>query len=180
MNKLRFVTLARIMLYVAYGSVCIYVVSLISTRAPSTAPAPPLATRKLDANHLITRDDLQTDATAELVGRYLRKDVPQSKPITPDIVSPSPLPPRLTNTVAAIVAIPYATLMQRRIAEGMSVLIVRSVQPTAISGKVIKVDCNEQSCSVVVSLPKMPGQIIDPDMFASADIMPAPAAAPKR
>jgi hypothetical protein len=137
----------------------------------------PVATRLLHVNERIGPDDLQTSETAKLIGKYLYRDVAPGRPITPDIVGPQKLPPKIAfASVAVIVRISSAELLNRGIQEGSSVVVI--MKSDTVSGKVEKIDCSAQPCSVFVGLTGRDPQSIDPQAWAAADIEPTTAIVP--
>jgi hypothetical protein len=91
MSGLGWVTAARVLMVAAYAAVSVFIVNKIETRG---SPAP-VATKNLRANDKLEPGDLQTDATAALIGNYRRQDVALGHPVTPAKVSPRQLPPKL-------------------------------------------------------------------------------------
>jgi len=136
-----------------------------------------VAVRDMAANHAITAADLKTSETAALVDHYLRQSVKAGDPITPSMVSGQLLPTN-DDSIAAVVRIPAAMKMKRGIEVGSVVLIYVGAEQFGPPGRVIQENCDEQICSVVVSLPKTPGRIIDPALVANADLVPAATQSP--
>lgn len=163
---IRYTVIARAAIAAAYLALGVWIVSRIAARSPDA----PVATQTLDANYKLTAADLQTEATAALVGRYLRTHVDQGRPVTADNVSKTPVNTTLPPSLAAIVSMKPATLDDRNIVPNSRVLIVVGTQK--LSGVVADVSCDPQNCSVIVTLAKMPGQTFDAFGFSKADLVP--------
>jgi hypothetical protein len=175
MIALQAVARGRVVVVVSYVLLAAWVTYNIAIH--SSAPTP-VARQDLKADHKLEPGDLQTEQTAALIGRFLRRDVGLGNPITPDMISAQRLPPRIANTIAAIVTVPQETAQKRGIVEGAAVLVTQNGKPLTAAGKVVGLDCDEQACTITVALPKTPGQTIDPDAVLSADIELAPPPAP--
>jgi hypothetical protein len=164
---MQIISLARIALYVLYAIVlaylCVYFASL------NRPPAPPTATQDLRANHQIVRGDLQTEATAALVGSYLAQKVEAGKPVTAAIVRDRPIEPMPPNAIAAVVNIPARVFRQRGISQGKSVQIISSGLPLGDPVPVLRTDCDEQICTILVGLKKVPA--FDQVALTNADIV---------
>src|SRR5205807_8503002 len=115
----------------------------------------PVATKHLRADDNLEAGEFQTDATAALIGNYLRYDLALGHPVTPTEVSPRQFPPKLANTIAAILTISKAEALKRGIAETSSVVIIRDGKPFGPPVTVLRMDCDQQSCTVIVGLEKM-------------------------
>src|SRR4051812_6354315 len=141
-----------------------------------TPPGPPLATQALSRNHKIAPADLETTATAALVGRYLKQDVGKAEAVTPSMVSRKELPPGLTgaaeNVLAAVIKVPATVREERKMEVGSTVEICRDGRALGFASKVIVTDCDEQVCAVVVALPQGKTQAFDPAVLAGADLVP--------
>jgi len=146
---------------------------IISAVQHRSLPPLPTATRDLDRNHLVVAGDLETAVTASMLGKYVKKDLKKGTTVEADAVSDKPLAAPIPSTMAAIVAISVATQKSEKIDEGQSVRICVNRSPFAGPSKVLRVECDEQICSVAVALPRMPGQIVDPDALSNARLVGA-------
>ena len=167
MNGLRHIVALRYVFVLVHILSIIGVLTLIAARSSPD----PVASHNLALNQKLSSDDLRTSKIEPLIGRYLRVSVEAGKPVNSNMVSPQPAPLKLTNAIAAVIMLPLKTALQRGITDGASVIIRRNVPPIEIPGTVIKLDCDDANCMVVVSLPKLPGVGIDPDTFMAADIL---------
>lgn len=177
MTQLWIATLgARLLLATAYILVSGYVISLVINR---TGPPAPTAAQDLNAGHELTLGDLETEQTKALVNRHLRKEVDKGKPITADMVSPTQLPAAIAPTIAAIVTMPQQLLKRRNLVEGSTVEVQLANSPQKLPGKIAKLICDDQTCSVIVSLAKVPPSTVGPADFASADVVPPSSPSPQ-
>jgi hypothetical protein len=164
-------SLSRFVPSLAYVVAVVIIGVLVAQRS---SPSPPVATQDLKRNQQLVRGDLETSASKALVGQYLRHEAKKGKPITPDMVASGPLPGRFKNTMAAIITMPRATRDARNINIGSQGQICRYGKAFGVATEVIDIDCDAQSCSIIVGLPKMPTQMIDPDLLIDADFIAAP------
>jgi hypothetical protein len=86
------------------------------------------------------------------------------------MVAKDSLPPQIANTIAAIVNMRKGAVVRLNIVKGSAVVIVGAGRPSGPAGKVVRIDCDEQNCSIIVSLPKLAGQSLDSDALASAEL----------
>ncbi len=165
--QLRVVTvIPRVFLALIYLAVTLCLIWKISSSSSIAT-----ATRQLHVNDVIHRDDLQTPETEALVGKFLQKDVARDQPVTPNIVGIKHVPSKVAlPSVAVIIRVPSARLLQRSIQEGDSVLV--KIPKGTLSGKVEKIDCDAQLCAVFISLAAPSAQTIDAQALAAADIEP--------
>jgi hypothetical protein len=172
-TELWYVTVTpRVIIAAAYVAVSCYLISKISG-----ASSVVVASRQLHTNDVLSTDDLQTSETAKLVRKYLHQDVAPGQPITRDIVGPQKLPPKIASaSVAVIVRISSADLLNRGIQEGSSVVV--TMKSDTVSGMVERIDCNAQQCAVFVSVIGKVPQSIDTQALAAADIQSTTAIVP--
>jgi hypothetical protein len=123
----------------------------------------------LVANTQIKADDIETEQTGKLVGRFLRQEVKQGMPITADMVDPQPMPPE-PPMFAVMVPAPLGIIQQRHIEKNSAVIIKLPGTPLVISGKVHGLSCDAKNCNVIVNLPKTPAQAIDGATLIGADL----------
>jgi hypothetical protein len=134
-------------------------------------PPTPVATRDLGRNHLVVPGDLETSTIAPLLGQYLQKGVKRGETVTGGMVAAKPLPARIASTMAAVIAMPVATYKAQKIDVGRDVQICVKASAFGAASKVLAVDCDEQVCSVLVGLPKVATQTVDPDALADARLV---------
>lgn len=149
MNGLRQIVTLRYVFVLVHILSIIGVLILIAARSSSD----PVASHNLALNQKLSPDDLRTSKIEPLIGRYLRVSVEAGMPVNSKMVSPQPIPLKLTNTIAAVVTLPLKTASQRGITDGSAVIIRRNVPPIEIPGTVIKLECDGANCIFVVSLP---------------------------
>ncbi|MDW5314526.1 hypothetical protein [Rhizobium sp. PL01] len=168
---LGFVVVVRAVPLLVFASLVFWTITLVANR--SEAPEP--VTRvTLQRNHLIGYGDLQTPALTGLVGKYLKEDVAAGGKVTNNMVQGSALPPRMANTMAAIISIPVLASQSVGIKPGLDVYICdRKRQGVGGLTKVISVDCDETFCQVTIKLSKIPGQTVDPDILKDASLVGA-------
>lgn len=135
-----------------------------------TLPPPALATQNLQRNHVIGPGDLETSNITPLRGQYLRKDVKLGEAVTQDMVAPKQLPPRIENTMAAVVTIPVGRYRALSLKPGDEIQICVNANPFGGMSKVLTVDCDEQVCTIFAKLPKMANQPVDPGALIDARI----------
>ncbi|CDZ29370.1 hypothetical protein [Neorhizobium galegae] len=163
------VAIARVIPLLVYAGLVVWIITLVAGRSETPEPVARLA---LQRNHQIDNGDLQTPAFVGLVGKYLKQDVAAGDKVTAAMLEDTPLPAPLNNTMAAIISIPLQASKAAGIKAGSDVQICdRNNQGFGGLTKVISVDCDERLCQVTVTLPKMPGQTVDPDVLAGASLL---------
>jgi hypothetical protein len=103
-------------------------------------------------------------------GRPL-SDARQGEAITTANVGTKPVFTKQANMMAAIITVPRTMIEGLRIREGLRVQICRHAQPFGAPAKVVALSCNDNlSCTVIIDLPKIAGQTVDPDDLADATL----------
>jgi hypothetical protein len=154
----------------AYIIVVAIVAILVYNRS---LPPAPVAAQKMGRNHVIAPGDLETSTITPLIGKHLKQDVEKGAAMTAGMVTANELPPRLANTMAAVINMPLRSRTARKIDVGSDVQICRNGSPFGSATKVIALDCDERVCSVIVSLPKVQTQTVDPDALIDAVLLTA-------
>jgi hypothetical protein len=131
-------------------------------------PPDPVAARTLDRNHPIAPGDLETTTISALTGKYLKKKVARGDKVTADMVSAKQLPPPITNAMAAVITISATLRLLDSIEPGNDARICLKTGQFGATTKVLAVDCDEKVCNVLVKVPKVTTQTVDPDLFADA------------
>lgn len=131
----------------------------------------PHAAYQLEANHLIIANDLRTRATDALIGRFLRSQVEQDKPISADMVSDQPTVPPIPVGISAVVMINKAIEQRLNLGKGTLVQIQRAHQPIVDRAIVQATVCDETNCSVYLTLAKVPADL-DAASLAGAELVP--------
>jgi hypothetical protein len=108
-----------------------------------------------------------------LIGQYLLTDVVPGAPVLPDMVKAAPTRERGPNALAVVVNVPAAKATYLGLLVNMPVTLIRPGRQRIEYGEVIAKECDARTCSLTISLPKLPGQIIDPVAFAAVDVEPA-------
>jgi hypothetical protein len=137
-------------------------------------PPSPTAARDLGRNQLLAPGDLETSNIRPLLGQYLRKEVKRGATVTEDMVSAKSLPARIANTMAAMVMMSLRSLKAQNIAVGRDVQICLKTDAFGDPSKVLALDCDELVCMVLVRLPKVPTQTVDPDLLLAARLVTDP------
>jgi hypothetical protein len=164
-----YTVVSRFLLALAYVGLGVWIVLRIAARSPDL----PVAARALNANHRLAAGDLQTEATAALVGKYLETRVDQGKPVAKEMVSRWRVATNLPATLAAVVAVARKAVEQRGLGETSKVRIVFPNTTQELAGVLDDVRCDEQICSLIVGLPAPPPSTINPLDFSKADVLPA-------
>jgi hypothetical protein len=162
----------RLCLAAAYLGGSIYVVDKLIDHLRTD----PTATHDLKTNQPITMDDIETEATARLVGRRLNRAVMKGDRIAPDMVAP--LPPQ-SPMFAVLVPLPASAVQQRHIAENSGVVLKLLKPQLSLPGKVARLQCDDRNCGVVVILDKTPPQALDAAALNAAEVelqLPVPPA----
>lgn len=141
---------------------------LVAQREKRSADA--TASRKLEAGQVITRNDLETDQTRKLIGRFLLEPVEAGKPVNPAMTSEFRLPPHTPNTLAVLVTIP-ADAGSKSLRQGDLVDIVRGDQALA-TGAILDFGCRGTDCNVLVGLVGAKPEVAT-QSFAGAALRPS-------
>jgi hypothetical protein len=132
------------------------------------------ATYRLDRNHRLTAEDVETSATTLLIGRYLQKEVDKGQTIDPSMVSDKQVPAPFASGLTALVSMPPTTLQNQKIGPGADVKVCVKTNLLAGPVKVLKIeDCDEQVCWVLVELSHLSGQVVDLSTLTDARLIPA-------
>lgn len=175
-DALRTASRSRYMPSIVYLLAVIGVGALVYSR---NAPPSPEAARDLRRNQQLAAGDLETSNIKPLLGQYLKADVKRGKPGTEAMVDTKPIPARIASTMAAIVTMPKAYVSAQNIIAGSDVRICLKTDAFGDATKVLTVDCDELHCMVLVRLPKVPTQTVDPDILATARLVTDPLCGPK-
>src|SRR3954471_17406520 len=108
-----FVTLARAIVFLAYGITIILLAYYSVLRSTSTETAKSSA--HLQPNHRHDSTDLQIPTADDLVGHYLRVEVNAGQAITPSIVSKRPMVPVIPTGIILVVNIEKAQAKLREL-----------------------------------------------------------------
>ena len=158
--------------YVSWALLAVAYVLSIAIVAYSVSrrqsPSPPVAVVDLSRNHQLAASDLQTDATKDLIGSFLKRDVRSGEPVTPDLVATAPLAAPVDSTMAAIVTIAATERRSRDIAAGDRVGICLAGRLVARGGQVVSVDCDEKWCAVTVAITDVPAEIVSSKALVGA------------
>jgi hypothetical protein len=168
-GMVRFVSFARGIVYLAYA---LAVLLLAIETAPQLVQNEIIrSTSHLPPNHLLAPADFSSPATAALVNRYLRTEIAAGKPITPDMVSASPVVPVVPAGIALILNMDRAQLQRQHFTIGQEVEIQKDGQ-TLQKGRIIALPCDETRCAVLVGVVK--SGIIDGPMLTGAEVVASP------
>jgi hypothetical protein len=130
--------------------VVLVLADLVSRREERSAAA--TAHQMLEAGSEITRNDLDTEQTRLLIGRFLSQRVEAGKPVTLAATSKFRLPPGTTNTLAVLITVPVpGPNGPMKLRDREPVEIVRDGQALT-SGTILDFGCGATDCTVLVGL----------------------------
>ena len=153
---------------IIYFVVVFFAAQYVAGRSLSGART--VVTNSFLANHQLQPTDLAPGDQAQLVGHYLRDNISKGGTITANMVTSNPLYTRLPNTLAAIITVPRQRIARLGIDAKSEVQICRGEDVLVEKAEVAAVECGETDCSVVLSLPQMKGQEVDPKILSTAAI----------
>ncbi|QRM54783.1 hypothetical protein [Sinorhizobium sp. BG8] len=156
---------ARAIPLLVYAGVVIWLATLISGRQEVPEP---VSRRDVQKSHQLQPGDLTTPAIDRLGGKYLNQDVRAGGRVTEDMVADRPPPAVAANTMAAIITITRSDWDKAAIGSGSDVRICVGGKDFAGVTKVLSVNCGAQDCEVVVGLPRLPNQTVDPVVLSGA------------
>jgi hypothetical protein len=168
-DPLKIATASRWVSGIAYVVAVAIVAALVFYR---NVPPSPMAARDLGRNQKLALGDLETSNIKPLLGQFLLKEIKRGTPVTEDMVAAKPLPARIASTMAAVVMMSLRSLKAQNIEVGHDVQICLKTDAFGDASKVLAVDCDELVCMVLVRLPKIPTQTVDPDILSAARLVP--------
>ena len=138
-------TLATLAIALSAAAIVIGLTGLVERRGQHKEGA--VATRQLDPGTHIAAADIETEATKQLVGRFLTRSAEAGQRVVPSMTSSLRLPER-PNTLAALVTIAGGAMA---LTKDAPVDILRGDNLLA-SGTVLDWSCGKWDCKVLVGL----------------------------